>query len=97
VATWQTAADPASAHNNLATVWMEKGNYVEARKELELALGYNRAHPAALRNLALLTRLDGKTPAPVVGSHRSLWAGLKGLFVGPLDNPKEDAVNAASR
>jgi Flp pilus assembly protein TadD len=97
VATWQTAADPASAHNNLAAVWMEKGNYVEARKELELALGYNRAHPAALRNLALLTQLDGKPGAPAEPAHKSFWAGVKGLFVGPLENPKGGAVNAASR
>ena len=44
VANWQSASDPATAHNNLAAVWIEKGNYPEARKELDLALGYNRAH-----------------------------------------------------
>ena len=27
VASWQSASDPATAHNNLAAVWMEKGNY----------------------------------------------------------------------
>ena len=96
VSTWQSATDPASAHNNLAVVWMEKGNYAEARKELELALGYNKAHPAAMRNLALLTQLDGK-PAAQAASHKSRWAGVKRLFVGPLENPKEAAVTAASR
>ena len=38
VANWQSAADAATAHNNLAAVLMEKGNYPEARKELQLAL-----------------------------------------------------------
>ena len=59
VANWQATSDPASAHNNLAVVWIEKRNYPEARKELELALSYNRAHPAALKNLELVGRLDG--------------------------------------
>lgn len=104
LAAWQAAGDPASAHNNLATVWIEKGNYAEARKELQLALGYNKSHPAALKNLDLLTRLDGQ-PATVRvanagadgATRRSRFAaGLKRLFVGPLDNSKEEAVNTAS-
>jgi tetratricopeptide (TPR) repeat protein len=98
VEAWQAGSDPASAHNNLAAVWMEKGNYGEARKELELALGYNRTHPAALRNLELVGRLDGK---PVdVAQDPTGWsrfiAGLKKLFVGPLDNTKDGAVSTAS-
>ena len=32
VANWQSTSDPATAHNNLAAVWMEKGNYPEARQ-----------------------------------------------------------------
>ena len=48
VSNWQAASDPATAHNNMATVWIEKGNWEEARKELAIALGYNRSHPAAL-------------------------------------------------
>ena len=67
VATWQSAADPATAHNNLAAVWIEKGNYAEARKELDIALGYNKSHPAALKNLELVSRLDGK-PAAVAAT-----------------------------
>jgi tetratricopeptide (TPR) repeat protein len=104
LAAWQAASDPASAHNNLATVWIEKGNYPEARKELDLALGYNRSHPAALKNLDLLTRLDGQSAtvrvADVAGpgaKRRSRFAaGLKRLFVGPLDNSKDGSVNTAS-
>ena len=38
VANWQSASGPATAHNNLAAVLIEKGNYLSARKELEVAL-----------------------------------------------------------
>lgn len=101
LAAWQSATDPASAHNNLAAVWMEKGNYGEARKELELALGYNKSHPAALRNLELVTRLDGLPGTTPADEEQTAWArfiaGLKKLFVGPLENTKDGAVSTASR
>ena len=88
VANWQTAADPAAAHNNLATVWIEKGNWEEARKELAIALSYNNSHPAALRNVALLSQLDGKPAALQVRSEETRWerwkSGFRRLFVGPL-------------
>jgi Flp pilus assembly protein TadD len=105
VALWQAGTDPASAHSNLAAVWIEKGNYGEARKELEVALGHNRALPAALSNLELVTRLDGQ-PATVKAADAGLGAsgwqrfasGVKHLFVGPLDNTKDGAaVTASSR
>jgi len=83
VSNWQAASDPATAHNNLAAVWIEKGNWEEARKELAIALGYNKAHPAALRNVALLSQLDGK-PAVVQAPGSSWKARFKRLFVGPL-------------
>lgn len=101
VANWQSAADPAIAHNNLAAVWIEKGNYAAARTELQLALGYNKNLPAALKNLELVSRLDGK-PAemPVKHEDRSGWerwkAGLKKLFVGPLDEPAKVATKTAT-
>jgi len=104
VATWQEITDPASAHNNLAAVWMEKGNYPEARRELDLALGYNKTHPAALRNLELLGRLDSKSglerTAPGMADGQTGWSrfttGVKRLFVGPLENSKDGAVSTAS-
>src|SRR5260370_24052375 len=64
VANWQSTSDPATAHNNLAAVWMEKGNYPEARRGTGLGLSYNKAHPAAIRNLELGARLDGSPPTP---------------------------------
>jgi tetratricopeptide (TPR) repeat protein len=88
IANWQSAGDPATAHNNLAAVWIEKGNYAEARKELNIALGYDKAHRAALKNLELVSRLDG-TPAAIPANASDTWwqrwkTGFKRLFIGPL-------------
>jgi len=86
VASFQQDTDPATAHNNLAAVLMEKGNYVEARRELIIALGYNKAHAAALRNLELVSRLDGQSATLPKPSAESRWrrfkAGLARLFGG---------------
>ena len=71
VASFQAASDPATAHNNLAAVLIENGNFPEARRELQLALSYNKAHSAALKNLELVSRLDGRDatlPAPPPGN-----------------------------
>jgi tetratricopeptide (TPR) repeat protein len=91
ISSWQAASDPATAHNNLAAFWIEKGNYPEARKELTIALGYNRSHPAALKNMELVARLDGQ-PAILAANaenRRARWkTGLKRLFVGPLDDSR---------
>jgi len=100
VASFQSAADAATAHNNLAAVLMENGNYPAARKELELALHYNGSFPAALKNLELLSRLDGN-PASFAGKpSESGWerwkTGFKKLFVGPLDDSKKDAAKTAA-
>lgn len=100
LASWQATSDPATAHSNLAAVWIEKGNYAEARKELTLALGYNKSHSAALRNMELVARLDGKmvemSPKPA-GNRWNRWkTGFKRLFVGPLDDSKAAPVKTAS-
>ena len=95
VANWQSAGDPASAHNNLAAVLIQKGNYSEARKELQIALGYNKAHPAALKNLELVSRLDGNAATMPTSQIKTGWerwkAGFIRLFVGPLDDTKAEA------
>ena len=57
---WQSISDPATAHSNMAALLIEQGRYPEARKELDLALGYNKSHAAALSNLKLVSELDGK-------------------------------------
>lgn len=104
VASWQAGADPATAHSNFAAVLMEKGDYAGARKELAIALSYNSSHPAALKNLELLSQLDGNpatlpvTPSAPVGSRWQRWkTGVKKLFVGPLeDSPRKTAAESAT-
>ncbi len=100
IAEWQKGGDPATAHNNLAAVWIEKGNYPAARKELEVALGYNKAFPAALKNLQLLSRLEGSPVLPQAKQDQTRWArwktGFKRLWVGPLDPPRSDTAKPAA-
>lgn len=100
VESWQSTTDAASAHNNLAAVLIQKGNYPEARKELQIALGYNRAHPAALKNLELVSRLDGSAatmPSAQIKTNWERWkAGFIRLFVGPLDESKAETDKIAS-
>ena len=90
VANWKSGSDEASAHNNLAAVWIEKKDYAQARKELEIALSYNRSHAAALHNLELVSRLDGKPATIDAKPADSRWERLKTgfirLWVGPLDD-----------
>ena len=57
---WQSVSDPATAHSNMAALLIKQKRYAEARKELDLALGYNKNHAAALNNLRLVSKLDGK-------------------------------------
>jgi Flp pilus assembly protein TadD len=100
VASWQSTSDPATAHNNMAAVWIEKGNFAEARRELDLALSYNRAHSAALRNLELVSRLDAKPATLQAKALDTRWRRFKiavrRLFVGPLDDSRKDAPQSAS-
>ncbi len=100
VAAWQAVTDPATAHSNLAAVLIEKGNFPEARQELQVALGYNKSHIAALKNLELVSRLDGRPAAFKLKPAESRWtrmkAGFRGLFVGPLKDSQPDAAKTAS-
>lgn len=85
VLNWQSVSDPATAHNNLAAVLIEQGKYAEARKELELALGYRAGHAAALRNLALVAELDGGAASVPVKPSSNGWRrvsrALRKVFV----------------
>jgi len=69
---------------------------------LDLALGYNRAHSAALKNLELVARLDGNPAsvtkqAPAKTRSQRFTAGLRRLFVGPLDEKPGAAQSASAR
>jgi len=57
---WQAISGPAAAHNNMAALLIERGEYQEARKELATALGYDQHNAQAMYNLALVSERDGK-------------------------------------
>jgi Flp pilus assembly protein TadD len=99
---WSAVTDPASAHNNLGAVLMERGDYIGARREFETALGYNNRHPAALSNLQLVANVDGNgTGLPAAGS-QSAWKRfvrtLGVVLLGSEPEPKtKDPASAAGK
>lgn len=100
VASFQAGSDPATAHSNLAAVLIENGNYAEARRELQIALGYNKALPAALKNLRLVSRLDGQDATLPAPPRETRWqrfkTGFVRFFAGPPDQPKAVAAQSGS-
>jgi Flp pilus assembly protein TadD len=98
---WQSVSDPASAHSNMAAWLIEQGRYPEARKELDIALGYNKSHAAALRNLELVSGLDGSPASVPVKSvltrAQRVRAALKWLFFGGAADSNGNANQTASR
>jgi tetratricopeptide (TPR) repeat protein len=88
---WKRMYDPATAHSNVAARFIEQGRYAEARTELDAALGYNQSHAAALRNLKVVSELDGG-PAVLrarrVETRWSRWlAAARSLFEAPPPGP----------
>jgi len=77
----QSVSDAATAHSNLAAMLIEQQRYPEARKELDLALGYNKTHAAALNNLKLLSELDGKPAVVPVKPARTRWGKFRSAVV----------------
>ncbi|MBI1788880.1 MAG: tetratricopeptide repeat protein [Acidobacteria bacterium] len=74
IAHWQNVADPATAHSNMAALLIQQRRYEDARKELDIALGYDRKHAAALANLRLVSQLDGKPAVLPVKRVESRWS-----------------------
>jgi tetratricopeptide (TPR) repeat protein len=74
---WQSVADPATAHSNMAALLIEQARYADARKELDLALGYNKGHAAALNNLKLVSELDGKPAVIPMKPVRTKWGKFR--------------------
>jgi len=74
---WQSVSDPATAHSNMAAMLIEQSRYPEARKELDLALGYNKSHAAALSNLKLVSELDGKPAVIPIKPIRTKWGKFR--------------------
>jgi len=77
VQNWQSTSDPATAHSNMAALYIKQKRYAEARKELDLALGYNKNHAAALNNLRLVSELDGKPAAIPLKPARTKWSKFR--------------------
>ena len=69
--------DPATAHSNMAALLIEQKRYAEARRELDLALGYNKNHAEALKNLRLVSELDGKPAVIPLKPVQSKWSRFK--------------------
>lgn len=74
---WQSVSDPATAHSNMAALLIEQKRYAEARRELDLALGYNRNHAAALNNLRLVSELDGKPAVIPMKPVQTRWSKFR--------------------
>ena len=99
---WKAASGPAAAHTNLAALLIEQGRYEEARHELTTALGYKRDDPAALRNLQLVSELDGRPAAFRQQTVRPWWERLvrtvgRALAGTEPRKPEEAATKTASR
>jgi Flp pilus assembly protein TadD len=92
---WQAGGSRATALNNLGAVLIEQGRYREARVELEAALRYQKDHPAALRNLQLVSELDGESVQVPAHDASGMWKRVgrgvvKAVFGGP-EEPKQTA------
>lgn len=77
LAQWRMMSDPAAAHSNLGAVLIEQGAYVEARQEIQAALGLRPDLPQALHNLKLVSELDGKPAELLPGVSASTQAPRK--------------------
>jgi Flp pilus assembly protein TadD len=99
VANWEAVTDPASAHSNLAATYIQQGRYEDARKELNIALGYNPYHLAALHNLRLVSELDGEPPSIqmkiVKTPLRKVGSALRRAFIKE-DQPRSPAQPASA-
>jgi Flp pilus assembly protein TadD len=101
VLNWQSVADPATAHNNLAVALIEAGKYAEARQEIAVALGYDGRHAAALSNLQLIARLDGKAaeipakkPETRLARMKAAWRHLLWGENAPEDKSQKESGNS---
>lgn len=74
---WQSVSDPATAHSNMAALLIKQKRYADARQELDLALGYNKTHAAALNNLRLVSELDGKPAVIPLRPARTKWSKFR--------------------
>lgn len=103
----QSVSNPAVAHNNLAAILIEQGDYEGARMELNLALSYQPGNAAALRNLALVSELDGqparaqRTGRDIDSEKASMWRKaadvLEKIFLAPEPSPGQPGSETAQK
>jgi tetratricopeptide (TPR) repeat protein len=109
---WQGLNGPAVAHNNMAALLIERGDYKGARKELETALGFDRHYQPAMFNLALVAERDGKPavlpaqPASQTAAKARASSGFLSKLLHPwrhdapakqVDNPSLPVGQSAER
>lgn len=94
---WQSVSGPAAAHNNMAAVHIEQGRYPEARRELNLSLGYDPGNDAALHNLALVSQLDGLPAVLPLNRSVSRWKKFGMIFGGRRNSNPVASPLLASR
>jgi Flp pilus assembly protein TadD len=80
VAHWSAAIDPASAHSNLAAALIERGQYDQARRQLDAALAIERQHLAAWNNLRLVSELDGLPATPAAVRQPGPWKRFASMW-----------------
>jgi Flp pilus assembly protein TadD len=82
---WRASGDAAAAHNNLAVLYIQRGQYPDARRELRSALAYNKDHPEAMSNLQLVAELEGgsvQLPGRVPSRWKRFGAGFRNVVLG---------------
>ena len=79
---------------------MERGDYEGARRELQLALGYRKDHPAALHNPQLIAQAKGGSMTLPSGTNDSSWRRfvrtLEYVFLGADTEAKATGGTAAA-
>ncbi len=96
---WQSVSTPATAHSNAAASLIEQGRLAEARKELETALEHQRDYAPALKNLALLSAMDGRPAAvpPVKTSGVRRWMKKAWVAFAGIEQKPAGRVALATR
>ena len=94
---WQSVGGPSVAHSNLAAVLIEQGRYAEARREINIALGYKPDNVVALHNLALVSQLDGQPAVLPLNRAPSFWKKFGMIVGGGRKDASPPATVAAAR
>jgi hypothetical protein len=79
----------------MAALLIREKRYADARRELDLALGYNRSHTAALTNLKLVSELDGKPAVIPIKPVGTKWSRFRSA-VAKIMGGKQTYENTSS-